>query len=102
MADGRPSPKAGNVLRMLGAVVASVVLSILFLFKQFVPGIRIAVRLIPFSEPRKVISGSRIFTAILINGVCWFVVICGAYVLGTGLWREEVQRRLRNKLNAKL
>jgi hypothetical protein len=102
MPDAKPSAKAGNVLRMLGAMVASVVLSILFLFNQFVPGIRIAVRLIPFSEPRKMISGSRIFAAILINGVCWFVVICGAYVLGTGLWREEVQRRLRNKLNAKM
>jgi hypothetical protein len=102
MPDARLSAKAGSALRMLGAMVASVVLSILFLFNPFVPGIRIAARLIPSSEPRKMISGSQIFTAILINGVGWFVVICGVYVLGTGLWREEVQRRLRNKLNAKL
>jgi hypothetical protein len=102
MPDERPSAKAGNVLRILGAMVASVVLSVLFLFNEFIPGIRIAVLLIPSSEPRKMISGSRILTAILINGVCWFVVICGMYALGTGLWREEVQRRLRNKLNAKL
>jgi hypothetical protein len=79
-------------MRVVRAMVASILLGILGLFNgllnRFSPGARIAVRRVP---THGMDFAPVLVTAILINAACWFVVICGLYLLyllGHTIWQK--------------
>jgi hypothetical protein len=88
--------KAGRMivkgLAVVAAILISIVLGFVVLFARLTPGLAIAVRLIPLPATGDFEQGTwRIVIGVLINAACWFILICGVYILGVKIWHHETK-----------